>query len=537
MLIRGLTSHAENIMKSRAVVCFGFSLCLLIGVFTLWGGLSLSTLTGLQISDILKSWSVPLQLALSITLFLALLKRKPLTKNFLRVSALLSGALILGGFALLSTFTFAAAQRIPVEIIAAILIGFGYGMLLLLWQQQLSRFLDSEVIKILLLALVISSALFLILVPLLPRFEEIVFVIVVLCSIILCLASNRLAKAPQGAPLPPDRKNLIDNAAEAAIDTPTLFIVNDTSRVQSNKREAFWKSLIELRNPLFCVSAIAVAVALTRAIALDGMADGTIVNIASSIGTIMAALILYFLWFGVGKNHAAFGKQNIPGLYRLFFPVIATALLLLSIFGNNLGLAVSTLVGVVFSVVSVLIMSTSITTAREQGTSSVQLYGIFAGWMYFVFVAATALGAWVYYPKNFGAATFSVIVLLVLYILAMSYVAIQKRKKKDTGAAESKTLDSDTETAEAPLPEKTVIDKVAQRCSILGTQHQLTMREKDILLLVARGRDVPNISKHLFISENTIRSHSKNIYKKLDIHSKQELLDLLETIPLDTTSR
>ena len=52
------------------------------------------------------------------------------------------------------------------------------------------------------------------------------------------------------------------------------------------------------------------------------------------------------------------------------------------------------------------------------------------------------------------------------------------------------------------------------------------------LLLLAKGRDVPSIAKQLFISENTVRSHSKSIYKKLDIHSKQELLDLLETIEL-----
>ena len=57
-------------------------------------------------------------------------------------------------------------------------------------------------------------------------------------------------------------------------------------------------------------------------------------------------------------------------------------------------------------------------------------------------------------------------------------------------------------------------------------------RENDTLLLLAKGRDVPSIAKQLFISENTVRSHSKSIYKKLDIHSKQELLDLLETIEL-----
>ena len=33
----------------------------------------------------------------------------------------------------------------------------------------------------------------------------------------------------------------------------------------------------------------------------------------------------------------------------------------------------------------------------------------------------------------------------------------------------------------------------------------------------------------LFISENTMRTHSKRIYAKLDIHKKQELLDLIES--------
>ncbi|MFQ8869257.1 MAG: helix-turn-helix transcriptional regulator, partial [Eggerthella lenta] len=35
------------------------------------------------------------------------------------------------------------------------------------------------------------------------------------------------------------------------------------------------------------------------------------------------------------------------------------------------------------------------------------------------------------------------------------------------------------------------------------------------------------IAESLFISENTVRSHSKHIYAKLDVHSKQEILDLI----------
>ena len=37
------------------------------------------------------------------------------------------------------------------------------------------------------------------------------------------------------------------------------------------------------------------------------------------------------------------------------------------------------------------------------------------------------------------------------------------------------------------------------------------------------------IAEELVISENTVRMHSKRIYAKLDIHKKQELLDLIES--------
>lgn len=39
------------------------------------------------------------------------------------------------------------------------------------------------------------------------------------------------------------------------------------------------------------------------------------------------------------------------------------------------------------------------------------------------------------------------------------------------------------------------------------------------------GRTVSAISESLNLSENTIRSHCKSLYRKLGIHSKQELID------------
>ena len=61
----------------------------------------------------------------------------------------------------------------------------------------------------------------------------------------------------------------------------------------------------------------------------------------------------------------------------------------------------------------------------------------------------------------------------------------------------------------------------------MGSQRGLTAREVEVLQLLCKGRSKSYIAESLFISENTVRSHSKHIYAKLDVHSKQEILDLI----------
>jgi DNA-binding NarL/FixJ family response regulator len=51
---------------------------------------------------------------------------------------------------------------------------------------------------------------------------------------------------------------------------------------------------------------------------------------------------------------------------------------------------------------------------------------------------------------------------------------------------------------------------------------RLTEREMEVLKLVAQGMNNRDIAKELFIAENTVKNHIRNILEKLHLHSRME---------------
>ena len=153
-------------MGHRIIMYFGLALALLVGLFTLWGGLSLGGLTRLGIPEILKYWSIPLLIALGLTFFSVLAKRKPPTKRCSSAAAVAAGVFVLGGYAVLFMET-TGVLRLATVSTSAILVGVGYGLLSLVWQHRLSSLAFDDVVKTLLFALVIQSAGYLLLFALL----------------------------------------------------------------------------------------------------------------------------------------------------------------------------------------------------------------------------------------------------------------------------------------------------------------------------------------------------------------------------------
>ena len=62
---------------------------------------------------------------------------------------------------------------------------------------------------------------------------------------------------------------------------------------------------------------------------------------------------------------------------------------------------------------------------------------------------------------------------------------------------------------------------------MLASQFGLTARETDVLLLVSEGRSYQKVADSLGISLGTVQGHVKCLYRKLGIHTKQEVIELV----------
>lgn len=66
------------------------------------------------------------------------------------------------------------------------------------------------------------------------------------------------------------------------------------------------------------------------------------------------------------------------------------------------------------------------------------------------------------------------------------------------------------------------------RCDAAAKRFGLTPRETEIMIMFAKGRNLDYIHNELVISKSTVSMHRQHIYRKLGVHSQQEMIDLIE---------
>jgi DNA-binding NarL/FixJ family response regulator len=58
---------------------------------------------------------------------------------------------------------------------------------------------------------------------------------------------------------------------------------------------------------------------------------------------------------------------------------------------------------------------------------------------------------------------------------------------------------------------------------------ELSPRQWEVLTRLLQGERVPRIAEELFLSQSTVRNHLADMFKKMGVHSQEELLDLFRS--------
>lgn len=152
------------------------------------------------------------------------------------------------------------------------------------------------------------------------------------------------------------------------------------------------------------------------------------------------------------------------------------------------------------------------------GTSAIDI-GLIAGTA-LVSAVQHLSGAWA-----MGIAFGIVYLLLLVSILLFPKVfeSIENRERDKAALVKLQR-----ETGRGGASDSDPLHDMGARCSVVAKLFGLSAREQDVLEYLLMGRTLQSIANETFLSYNTVKTHVSHIYQKAGVHSRDELIDLLD---------
>ena len=234
----------------------------------------------------------------------------------------------------------------------------------------------------------------------------------------------------------------------------------------------------------------------------------------------------------------------LRAVYRGLIPVLSVAMLVFNYFSESL-LGGSpfelTFVLVLYTVAALLTLSTLVGMAHaaEYPSDLVVCVGVALFCLVTVFtqVACANIGA------NPAQVRTLIVVTSGLYAAGMVVYALWRGLRADHEAfvgagdlgygrgAGPVAFRAASTLEDAPAPDASDVllgaASLEARCDELARTYGLTAREREVLGFLAHGHNGVYIGEELVISPNTVRTHIHNIYRKLDVTSREDILRIV----------
>lgn len=295
-----------------------------------------------------------------------------------------------------------------------------------------------------------------------------------------------------------------------AASTRSVFSPTDSIR---EKAASTLRDIAANRGQVLQLAMITIAMIALRGSSSGGIWGDQRLNgsmFTGSIGLMVVVfLVVSLVSFRVYFKNPAKSRYHIPLL------VLIGCFLLLALAGDSIdGTLRSTLNSAIELFCQLIFSFAVIDSMRKIPSSGLVVAGFAAG---FSWVLALL---WMLLFESIGSIA-NMAIVVVAYLLVVLVASPQDDAPQES--ADRKAADEADSVAGTPNP----FDGVIEQSRLLAEEYRLTSREGEILEFLVQGRSVPYICKELVLAEGTVRTHMTRIYRKLGIHSKQELFDLL----------
>ena len=252
---------------------------------------------------------------------------------------------------------------------------------------------------------------------------------------------------------------------------------------------------------------------------LFGYADDGVLDVLSNMTAVTVGLIAYWWLFKAGKS------IDFDLLFRAFLVIFA-----LGVFLAPLGLAWASSMAECLMSLVVLLMANMVAlpcayVARHSSLHPFLVFGTFYALYGLPRLLVAAINASGISEGYFGTSTTGFYHALMLFVIAIatafSFIKISPDMPPIFGDLFAPRIAVPDDSADA-------VNDLERAFGSLEEEYALSKREGEVMRLICHGRSKVFIAETLYLSENTVRMHSRNLYSKLGIHSKQELINKVE---------
>lgn len=237
-------------------------------------------------------------------------------------------------------------------------------------------------------------------------------------------------------------------------------------------------------------------------------------------------------------------RPLLPYIYQVAMPIFALVIIALSPLTSNYVISWihTCLIYVFFGAIGVFSLASLCAMAHAKEFSPVLIYGTTTS----AFCLASALGLMCGIQPLFlneSGETMLNLIATGYFVFLLAYPLITSWKKIrsfDVAIPQGTDLEylmsggRELNTAQEALLRKMEGEEdqekpdVATRCAKVAETYKLSPRETEIFGYLGRGHGIVFIAETLVISDSTVRTHVKNIYKKIGVSSREELLQLVD---------